>query len=137
MTPDPQTAGGRPVLTPVELVTLVLRVLMETWVVAGFAWWGYRTGPTPPTSVLLAIAAPVIGFGIWGAVDFHQLGRAAEPLRLVEELVLSGLAAVGLFVVGQPVLGVGLVLLSLVYHVLVYAQGSRLLKPRPVPASNN
>lgn len=137
MTRGPRPAGSRPALTPVELVTLVLRVLMETWVVAGFAWWGYQTGHTLLTSVLLAIAAPVIGFGIWGAVDFHQLGRAAELLRLVEELVLSGLAAVCLLVVGQAALGVGLGVLSLVYHVLVYAQGSRLLKPPPVPAPNN
>ena len=136
MTADPRPADNRPAMTAVELVTLVLRVLMETWVVAGFAWWGYRIGHTPPSSVLLAIAAPVIGFGIWGAVDFHQLGRAAEPLRLVEELVLSGLAVVGLFVVGQHVLAVGLAVLSVVYHVLVYAQGSRLLEPRQVPVSN-
>lgn len=136
MTADPRLTDNRPAMTPVELVTLVLRVLMETWVVAGFAWWGYRTGHTPSSSALLAIATPVIGFGIWGAVDFHQLGRAAEPLRLVEELVLSGLAAVGLVVVGQHVLGVGLAVLTVGYHVLVYAQGSRLLTPRPVPAPN-
>jgi len=32
--------------------------------------------------------------GFWGAVDFHQAGRLAEPLRLVQELAISGLAAV-------------------------------------------
>ncbi len=128
---DSQSDRGRSALTRVELVTLILRVLMEIWVVVGFAWWGYLTGSSPTTSVVLALAAPVVGFGIWGVVDFHQLGRAAEPLRLVEELVLSGLAAVGLFAVGQRALGAGLAALSVVYHVLVYAQGARLLKPRP------
>lgn len=132
------TAQGRSAsdaaLTPVAALTLGLRVLMEVGVVGGLAWWGYATGTTPGSRIVLAIGAPVVGFGIWGAVDFHRLGRAGEPLRLVEELVISGLAAAGLIVSGQAVLGIVLATVSLVYHVLVYAQGSRLLKPRPIPA---
>ncbi len=124
-------------MRPTALFTLTLRVLMECWVVAGLAWWGYETGSSPATRAMLMIGAPAVGFGIWGVVDFHQLGRAGEGLRLIEELVISGLAAAGLYAVGQHGLGVGLAVLSVAYHVLVYAQGSRLLQPRPVQASHS
>ena len=66
--------------------------------------------------------------GFWGAVDFHQAGRLAEPLRLVQELAISGLAAVAVYAAGQHILGWFLGLASISYHALVYAQGSRLLK---------
>ena len=72
-----------------------------------------------------------LGFGIWGAVDFHQAGRMAEPLRLIEELVISGLAALALYATGQHVLGLAFVTLSIIYHLLVYLAGGRLLKTQP------
>ena len=122
--PEP---AGRPV------VTLLLRVLMEAGIVAAFAWWGYRAGAGTGMKILLAVGAPALGFGFWGAVDFHQAGRLAEPLRLLQELAISALAAVALYAAGQHLLGWVLGLLSAAYHALVYLQGGRLLKPRPGP----
>lgn len=110
-------------MTPLERLNLGLRGLMELGVVCGLAYWGYRTG-----GALLAISAPAIGFGFWGGVDFHQAGRAAEAIRLVQELTLSGLAAAGLYLGGRHALGVGLAAVSVIHHVLVYATGNRLLK---------
>lgn len=60
-------------------VTLVVRVVMETSVVAALAYWGYQTGSSIPMQVVLGIAAPLVGFGIWGTVDFRRFGRLAEP----------------------------------------------------------
>jgi Protein of unknown function (DUF2568) len=114
-------------------VTLVLRVLMEASIVAAFAWWGYQAGAGTGMKILLAIGAPALGFGFWGAVDFHQAGRLAEPLRLLQELAISALAATALYAAGQHLLGWGLGLLSVAYHALVYLQGGRLLKHRPSP----
>jgi Protein of unknown function (DUF2568) len=115
-------------VTKPERANLFLRVLMETGIVAGLAYWGVCTGDSIGAKLLLGIAAPVIGFGFWGAVDFHQAGRVAEPLRLVQELVVSLLAALALAATGRPILGAALAALSVVYHVLVYASGGRLLK---------
>ena len=117
-------------MTRTEGIRLTLRAIMELGVVVGFAYWGYHVGRRPGSRIALAIAAPVVGFGVWGAVDFHRFGRAAEPLRLFEELALSGLAAAGLYVAGQRPVGWALAGLSVFYHVLVYATGGRLLKPR-------
>lgn len=117
-------------MSPTLCLLLAMRVAMETGIVLGLAYWGYHTGSGVIAKVGLAIGAPILGFGFWGAVDFHQAGRAGEPMRLVQELLISGLAAAAVWSAGQALLGLLLALLSLVYHVLVYATGGRLLKSR-------
>ena len=115
-------------MSPVQWLILALRAVMETGIVVGLAYWGWQTASDTIARVGLVIAAPLVGFGFWGLVDFRQLGRVAEPLRLVQELAISGLVALALWSVGQPVLGLLLALVSVVYHALVYATGDRLLK---------
>ena len=118
-----------------ERTTLALRAAMEIAVVGGLAYWGFRTGRTALGRALLGIGVPVVGFGLWGAVDFHQIGRIAEPLRLFQELAISGLAALALYAAGQHGLGLGLATISVVHHMLVYALGNRLLK-RPADSAS-
>lgn len=115
-------------MTRSEQVNLILRALMEFGVVAGFAVWGYHVGQGLGMKILLAAGVPLVGFGFWGAVDFHQLGGLGEPARLIQELVVSGLAALAFYAAGQPVLAWSLAGLSLTYHALVYSTGARLLK---------
>ncbi len=111
-------------------INVALRGVMEAGIVFGLGWWGYRTGTDTATRVALAIGAPVVGFGFWGAVDFRRAGPAAEPLRLAQELIVSGLAALALIVAGLPMLGLALAGISIIHHALVYALGDRLLKER-------
>lgn len=113
-----------------EQINLVLRVTMEIGIVVALGFWGYHVGASTGAKIGLMIGAPCVGFGLWGAVDFRQAGRFAEPLRLVQELVISGLAAVAWYAAGQHILGIALAALSVVYHGLVYASGERLLKRR-------
>ena len=129
MAPPDRELDGAP--TPNMLwVNLTLRAIMETGIVIGLAYWGYQAGSGPIARIGLAIGAPLIGFGFWAAVDFHQAGRAAEGLRLAQELVVSGLVALALWSAGLPALGLLMAAISIVYHALVYATGGRLLKPR-------
>ena len=118
-------------MSPASAVNLGLRVIMETGVVAGLAYWGVHTGDTAAAKAALGIGAPLVGFGIWGALDFRDAGPHAEALRLAEELVISGLAAAALYAAGRPILGAALAAVSIAHHLLVYAIGERLLKPRP------
>ena len=111
-----------------QTLNLTLRALMELGIVLAFGYWGYQTGQSLGSRLLLCIGAPVLGFGIWGSVDFHQAGSLSEPLRLIEELVISGSAAVALYSAGQPLLAWLLGLLSIAYHALVYMAGDKLLK---------
>lgn len=106
---------------------LTLRALMETGIVVALGFWGYHLGDSTGTRVLWAFVIPVVGFGFWGAVDFRWARSFAEGLRLVQELAISGAAAVGGYASGQHLLAWGLALVSVVHHVLVYASGERLL----------
>ena len=125
---DELNAPARP--SKILWLNLSLRALMETGIVAGLAYWGYQSGSGTITKIALTIGAPLLGFGFWGAVDFHQAGGAAESLRLMQELLVSGLVAIALWSVGQPILGTLMAVVSIAYHFLVYASGGRLLKPR-------
>lgn len=107
---------------------LVLRAFMELGIIVALGYWGYETGGTSSTRILLSIGAPLVGFGFWGLVDFRQAGVLAEPLRLTQELVVIGFAAAAWYVAGQPTLGWMLGLISIVHHVLVYLSGGTLLK---------
>ena len=124
-TERPRGAPAAASLSPMQGLILALRAIMETGIVVGLAYWGLQTADGSIAKIGLAIGAPVLGFGFWGLVDFHQAGRAAEPLRLVQELVISGLVALALWSAGQPLLGLLLAVLSVVYHALVYAPSRR------------
>jgi len=96
-------------------------------VIAAFGYWGVHTGAGTASRILLGVGAPFVGFGFWGAVDFRHAGRLAEPLRLIQELVVTSLAAVAWYVAQRPELAIAFAVLSVAYHVLVYATGGRLL----------
>ncbi len=127
--PDQSTPPAAAGMSAAGVLNLTLRALVEFGVVAGFAYWGIRTGDSTLGKVVLGIAAPAVGFGVWGAVDFRGAGNHAETLRLIEELAISALAAVALAVAGSPLLGALLALLSIAHHALVYLLGQRLLEP--------
>ena len=101
---------------------------MELGIVAAMAYWGYHVGGGAGMKVILSIVAPLIVFGFWGLVDFRNAGSLAEPLRLIQELVISVGAAVAFYAAGQHVLGWGLALVSVVHHAMVYMLGDTLLK---------
>jgi len=104
---------------------------MEVGVIAAFAYWGVHTGGGPTAKVLLGVAAPAAGFGFWGAVDFRRAGRLGEPLRLIQELAVSSLAALAWYAAGRTGPAIALAVLSVLYHGLVYATGGRLLDRGP------
>jgi hypothetical protein len=120
--------GSRAMLATLKWTNVALRALMEVGIVVALGYWGYQAGKSTSTKLVLSIGAPVLGFGTWGAIDFRQAGTLAEPLRLFEELVISGLAAIAWYVAGQHALGWALAILSLAHHSLVYLLGGTLLK---------
>lgn len=107
---------------------LALRAVMELGIVTALGYWGYRTGDSVGAKILFGIGAPLLGFGFWGLVDFRQAGSLAEPLRLIQELVISMLAAAAWYVAGQQALGWALAAVSILHHALVYLSGERLIK---------
>ena len=94
----------------------------------GLCYWGFHTGQNLSNKIILGISSPLLIFGFWGLVDFHDAGNKAEILRLIQELFLSGLAVIALYLAGQHLLGWILGSLSIIHHVLVYLLGDTLLK---------
>ncbi len=83
---------------------MALRAIMETGIVLAFGYWGFHTGKSTGIHLILGIITPLVGFGFWGLVDFHNAGKYAEPLRLAQELIISGIAALGIYVKGAHLL---------------------------------
>ena len=127
---DDKTVTASTTRQSLKGLNLALRGVMEAAIVFGLGYWGWKTGTGAWSRIALAILAPTVGFGIWGLIDFRSAGVLAEPLRLIEELVISAIAALGLYVAGQPALGWGLAALSVAHHGLVYLLGERLIKER-------
>jgi len=78
--------------------------------------------------IILAICVPLTIFGFWDLVDFHNAGKFSESLRLLQELVIYGIAAIALYTAGQHLWSWMLALLSIFHHILVYLVGDTLLK---------
>ena len=117
----------RRISDPLVRTRLVLRWVMELGVIAGLAVWGYQLGSTPVMSTVLAILVPLVGFTIWGLVDFEKVARSGETLRLIEELLLAGIAAAGFLYVGDEYLGWALIIVTVAHHSLVFISGDRLV----------
>lgn len=82
----------------------------------------------PLSGSAISFETQKLGFGCWGPVDFRRAGSMAEPLRLIQELVVSAVAALAWHITGATILGSMMALLPLVHHALVYLSGGTLLK---------
>ena len=108
-------------------VNIGLRGAMEAAFVAALAAAGYAIGTSTAARMTLAAVLPLVGFGIWGVIDFHQVPRFGESLRLGEELLLVGAAASACFERGPAALAWVLIALTAVHHTLRLTTGRPLL----------
>jgi hypothetical protein len=112
----------------IKQFNLYLRVLMEVGIIIALGYWGFTLDGDPGIRMISGFGAPLIGFGFWGLIDFHQFGSVSEFLRLAQELAVSGMAAWAWYMAGQHIAGGLLAGVSVVHHSLVYLSGERLLR---------
>jgi hypothetical protein len=122
-------------LSTLKWFNVGLRGLMELGIVVALGYWGFKTGDGTTAKIVLSVGVPVFGFGFWGLVDLRSAGSLAEPLRLIQELVISGLAALAWVAAGAEAWGWALGAVSIVHHILVYLLGGRLIKNVRQPSS--
>ncbi len=92
---------------------LGLRFALEIAMLAAFGYWGFVSGRTTATSLLLGIGAPVAAMVIWGAyIAPKATRRLADPGRLAIEILLFSLAGIALATAGREALATTLVLLA-------------------------
>ena len=114
-------------MTSAQRIILALRVLLEVGIVVAFAWWGFQATGSAQINILLEVGTPILAFAFWGLIDFRWAGALSEPLRLLQELAISGAAAAAWYAAGQHALAWPLAGLSVAYHAIVYLTGARLL----------
>jgi pimeloyl-ACP methyl ester carboxylesterase len=105
-------------ISTIKWINVGLRGLMELGIVIALGVWGYKTGNSAVMKILLCIVTPLVGFGLWGLVDFSGAGLMAEPLRLIQELLITGLAAIAWHSTGAQAWGWALGISSIVHHTL-------------------
>ena len=83
---------------------LALKFLLELGALAGFAYWGSRTGPTA-VNVLLGVGAPLAMVVVWSRWAAPRAShRLAGRARIALELSVFALAAIALIAAGAPAL---------------------------------
>ena len=91
-TPDLPLAGG-----PVAATVLTLRFVSELALLVALAVVGANAGGPLGVRIVLAIGGAIAAAVIWGLIVARQAKRRlADPLRLIVEIVLFGIATAGL-----------------------------------------
>ncbi|HLZ64023.1 MAG TPA: YrdB family protein [Ktedonosporobacter sp.] len=99
---------------------LLLAFLLELGVLAALGYWGFLTGPTLPSKIVLGIGAPIVAIVIWALFGaptaiWHLYGL----WRVLLQIVFFGSAVVALFAAGQPGWGIAFALIYILNYVLV------------------
>lgn len=90
-----------------KAVNLGVRFVLELAALTALAVWGWLVTDSVPVRLLLTFAAPLAAAFIWGRyVAPKSPRRLRDPLRLLVEVVVFGVATWGLATVGHPVLAV-------------------------------
>ena len=125
----PVSTRGGVVRQSLRWLNVGARGAMELILVVACGLWGSTLVEGTVASLSLAVVVPAVVFGFWGLVDLRSAGTWAEPARLTQELVVTGLVALAVGSVGHRFLALALVGLSLAHHVATYLLGDRLIRP--------
>jgi hypothetical protein len=105
---------------------LALRFVLELCILFAVGLWGVQTGSTTAAKIALGLGTPLLAAAIWGSfIAPRARWRARDPLRLVLELVVFGVAAAALLAVGRPLLALLFVLAVVINELLLRAWGQR------------
>ena len=102
-----------------------VRFLLEFCALAAIAYWGWRTGSSTATRLVLAVGAVVLVAVVWGV--FRSEGDAVVEVptatRIVIEVALFALASVALAAVGRAGLAIAFAVVAGINEILNYTLG--------------
>ena len=88
---------------------LAVRFLLELVMLTGLAWTGWHLGGPAVVELLLAVVLTAVGIGLWALfVAPRASRRLPDPARLGIEIVLFGVASIGLAATASLPSGIGL-----------------------------
>lgn len=101
-----------------------IRFLLELWVLAALAYWGFQTGKSQAARIALAAGTPAVAAAVWGTFVAPKAPLLlSEPFRLAASLAVFGLAAGALVAAGRRELGLAFAAVAALNTALIYAWG--------------
>lgn len=105
-------------------ILLAVRFLLELALLGALAFWGFTLDQGLLVRVLAGIGAPAMAIAVWARWVAPKSPRQLDdPPRFLIELALFAVAAVGLYVAGQPVLAIVLISVYLLDRLALTATG--------------
>ncbi|GAA3080441.1 hypothetical protein JOF29_004820 [Kribbella aluminosa] len=104
-----------------KAANLLLAFLVEILALGVFARWGWDTGGTTVTRVLLAVGLPLVAAVLWGLFAAPTAARGQVPRWIVKVLVF-GLAGAALWSMGHPLLGIVFVVVVAANLAIIHTQ---------------
>lgn len=94
-----------------RLGNLGLAFALELAAIAALAYWGFHSGASTGTRVVLGIGAPAVAIVLWGLFAAPKATFGSPALYVLTVVLVIGGAALALWSTGQHVIGVLLVAL--------------------------
>ena len=100
-------------------LVLAVRFGLELGALAALGYWGYESGDSTFTRLLLTVGAPLAAVVLWWMFVAPKAPVENALLKAVAEAIVFGAAVLALFAVDHPRLAVAFALVALVDSVLV------------------
>ncbi|MFT8314835.1 MAG: YrdB family protein [Clostridium sp.] len=105
----------------IKSANLLIRFLLELFMLAAFAYWGFKTGRVTVVKFGLGIGIPLLVAIVWGSFLSPKAPLyISEVIKLVLELIIFGLAAFAMKAAGHPAIAGALVLAFVINRILMY-----------------
>ncbi len=107
-----------------KTINLALAFLLELCMLAALGYWGFTLDQGLAVRVGAGLGVPILAAVIWGMwMAPRASSRLPEPLHLIVELIIFGLAIAALYAAGRPRLALVFGLVYVLNVVLRYIWG--------------
>jgi hypothetical protein len=97
-----------------------VRFLLEIATLIALGYWGFNTGQTPLTKILLSLGAPLLIGLLWSRFGSPGVATPLSGLsRLLVEIAILGLAVLGLAAADQRSLAITFAMIFIVSRLLM------------------
>jgi hypothetical protein len=112
-------------------INLALMFLLELCMLAALGYWGFTLDQGMAVRVGAGLGAPILAAVVWGMwMAPRASNRLPEPLHLIAELIIFGLAIAALYAAGRSRLALAFGVVYAINVVLRYVWGSELMDGR-------
>src|SRR5215213_7065272 len=115
---------GATLLEILKNINLALAFLLELCMLAALSYWGFTLDQGLAIRFGAGLGVPILVAVIWGMwMAPRASNRLPEPLHLIVELIIFGLAIAALYAAGRPQLALAFWLVYVLNVVLRYVWG--------------